>query len=818
MLILGGGWYGLTRVNHVLASYKPEIESLLSKKLGYQIQYKELTLSIGASPKLMAVGVDASGIVHADFLEATFRILPLISRRLEIAHLTIVAPVVDADKLRTTVALQSTPESVYVQPVTFSIDTSRLTEGNFYFDIDAVEITRGKVTSARYRIDEISLTSKIKYRNGERISLEAIKLSCFLNNVRVGLQGALGIEAGDKNISAEDLLVSYDGNDVRLQGDLGYESGSGRIIVLDSKLLLEKFASLPYGDMLRANKVAGTINAKGTITLQRFLPKVSLDLSVNQGAFQYNSLPITEVTGSALIEGSVDGVKLSSSNLKGNLKGIPVLASGDFSYPDNIAALELEIKKNSLSVLMPVVGVFVKNDELSELQGEVEGNLRMQFSPSRSTDFAGSSITLSSVRGSFKNEKFEQLNGQVLVLADNQLSFKDLSAALSGSVLRTSGTLLPNTGNGELTLKSSGVSVATIKSYLPSVPFTEGEIIVDGKLILESWKPQFQGKLEIKEGALPLNGSQTGISKISLSSLITRAGGNEEFFAIRDATGLIAEGEVASLSVQGAIQNNGINTVEVKKGDLSLLGGAISFKGVVTDGGQVGATVSGLAIQRLSKLYPELQGKISGVLSGQFTVDRRGISDVTGGLEIVQGALKEVNVTKLVIEKLATIPLVGERLMYSLPKEFDEYLTKKDTELKKVQATFASQEGEVKVNPLFIEFDAGEVHAEGTISLATSEVKGSMLVSLRRELSIPILQKNSGLRSFVNERGMIQIPIQVRGTLKEPSFKPDIHSIGVAGIEGALLGALERKLSRRGRDGGQYEDRDPSSPDAPYNQ
>jgi hypothetical protein len=65
---------------------------------------------------------------------------------------------------------------------------------------------------------------------------------------------------------------------------------------------------------------------------------------------------------------------------------------------------------------------------------------------------------------------------------------------------------------------------------------------------------------------------------------------------------------------------------------------------------------------------------------------------------------------------------------------------------------------------------------------------------------------------------MIQIPIQVRGTLKEPSFKPDIHSIGVAGIEGALLGALERKLSRRGRDGGQYEDRDPSSPDAPYNQ
>lgn len=177
----------------------------------------------------------------------------------------------------------------------------------------------------------------------------------------------------------------------------------------------------------------------------------------------------------------------------------------------------------------------------------------------------------------------------------------------------------------------------------------------------------------------------------------------------------------------------------------------------------------------------DAQVKVEGKVFANVKAQGQG-SDVQsivgdGTLEVKDAKLKDLNVLKLVLDKISIVPNLSEKVKKSLPEKYVKKLEDADTSINKVAATIAISAGQINVNPIDVEADEfifeGQCQADFEQAYTLS---GAFMIP--QELAASMVSSVSELQYLLDEKGNIRFPLRVSGKgTGVPTFSPEIGDL-----------------------------------------
>lgn len=172
--------------------------------------------------------------------------------------------------------------------------------------------------------------------------------------------------------------------------------------------------------------------------------------------------------------------------------------------------------------------------------------------------------------------------------------------------------------------------------------------------------------------------------------------------------------------------------------------------------------------------------EIEGIASGQLKLNGRGFSpqDVNTNLSgqaqiiVLKPRLKNINVLRMVLDKIAVIPGLSEEIEANLPERFKQKLTQKDTVLSDVNLGATIADGRMTARELVLKADEfrfegwAEAGFDGSFSL-----EGAFLIP--PDLSAAMVKAASELEYLLSTGDQIYIPLKVSGNAARLEFKVD---------------------------------------------
>ncbi len=192
--------------------------------------------------------------------------------------------------------------------------------------------------------------------------------------------------------------------------------------------------------------------------------------------------------------------------------------------------------------------------------------------------------------------------------------------------------------------------------------------------------------------------------------------------------------------------------------------------------------------------------KVAGLLYANIKAQGMG-SDLNsivgdGAIEVKEGKLKDLNVLKLVLDKISVIPNLSEKVKASLPEKYIAKLEDKDTEITKIAATVAIAGGQINVTPIDVQADEfafnGQCQADFTQKYSLS---GAFMIPA--ELASAMIKGAPELQYLLDMQGNISFPLKVSGKgAGVPGFTPDVGSL----MKNAVINKGKEELGRALRD------------------
>jgi hypothetical protein len=158
--------------------------------------------------------------------------------------------------------------------------------------------------------------------------------------------------------------------------------------------------------------------------------------------------------------------------------------------------------------------------------------------------------------------------------------------------------------------------------------------------------------------------------------------------------------------------------------------------------------------------------KVEGLIAGAVKASGRA-ADMTsiagdGNLEVTDAKLKDMNVLKMVLDKISFLPDVAARVEAGLPEKYKEKLKSQDTEIQKVSTSFLISQGVIKLDPVLVQ--AEEFVFSGVCTAGfdqTYALDGS--VKIPAELSLAMANGVEELKYLYDENSTISLPVRVTG-------------------------------------------------------
>jgi len=158
--------------------------------------------------------------------------------------------------------------------------------------------------------------------------------------------------------------------------------------------------------------------------------------------------------------------------------------------------------------------------------------------------------------------------------------------------------------------------------------------------------------------------------------------------------------------------------------------------------------------------------KVEGLVSANIkaTGQRADLNSIIGDgqVEVKDAKLKDFNVLKEVLNKMAFIPNLSERVQAKLPEKYLTKLEDKDTSFTKLAGTIAISAGHLVVQPLAIEAD--EFTLDGNVQAGFDQsyaFDGSFKIT--PELSAIMGDSTEELKYLYDANSLISLPIHVTG-------------------------------------------------------
>ena len=215
-------------------------------------------------------------------------------------------------------------------------------------------------------------------------------------------------------------------------------------------------------------------------------------------------------------------------------------------------------------------------------------------------------------------------------------------------------------------------------------------------------------------------------------------------------------------------------------------GGDIKISGTVDQ--PMGRPLSNLRLSAhelvLKELMPVAEGKTG--LTGALSVDFEGkfsgkqwpeISQSLSGegrLMLKDGLLLNCNILRIVVEKIARIPLIGETLLDRFPPEYKQDLDEPSTILKPVEMLFSVSDGKVSLPELAAGTGLFDITGSGQVGFDKS-VNGNFLLRMNPMLSQALVKAASQVQLLENAKGQVEIPLTVQGVMPNAAVLPDVE-------------------------------------------
>lgn len=177
---------------------------------------------------------------------------------------------------------------------------------------------------------------------------------------------------------------------------------------------------------------------------------------------------------------------------------------------------------------------------------------------------------------------------------------------------------------------------------------------------------------------------------------------------------------------------------------------------------------------------------LDGLVSFDAVLEGQGLASLsevkpTGGncvLNLTQGRLENINVLRVVLDKMSMIPDLVGKLEENLPEEYKAKLAQDYTELKVVKMDMTAQQGVFNIDPADIETDVFVVKGNGTIDLSmNTEMQTKIFIA--KELSDSMIKAVQELSLLADKDGRIVIPLMIEGKIPSNlTFMPDLEYLG----------------------------------------
>jgi hypothetical protein len=195
--------------------------------------------------------------------------------------------------------------------------------------------------------------------------------------------------------------------------------------------------------------------------------------------------------------------------------------------------------------------------------------------------------------------------------------------------------------------------------------------------------------------------------------------------------------------------------------------------------------------------------KAHGKVSGSFTVNGKGFDPAKmtealkggGTIEIKEGKLTDINILKLVLDKLTFVPNLRQTVEANLPERFKQKLQQKDTILTKVRIDMGIDQGAVRIQPLNLEADGFLFTGTGKAGLDSSfNFDGSFIIP--RDLAASMAKAVPEMEYLFDEIGQIRFPLKVSGKGTDIAFAPDLKYVTTNAVKNKGREELEKVLDK----------------------
>ncbi len=772
----------LLSVNSLINRNRDYLVNQAEQALGRKVSVGKVGISlwngIGVRLNDFSLSDDASfssgDFIRAKDLQINLKIMPLLSKEIEIKRLILHKPVIGIrrnkngtfnfaslggtgrEKVPSAATKDKEPSQKKAAPLPLLVSLVDISDGDIHY-LDRKEGVDLRIKKIDLRIKNLNLDNPFS------IELAA---ALFSEKQNFKVQTRLGPIGPDMDID----LVPLDGKVNVDPIDFGKLTSAAPII----KALLPKDLKLTGPLRIKDTRLKGTLKKlafTGTLEVT--------DTSIHFGKYFRKDSGIPFVIS---FDGQVANNNLSFQQAKVSLRGLELVGKGNVRLGIE-PSLNLSVKSNQFSLKgWEKIAPPIQNYQLS-------GNARIQ----------------TSVKGRLVKGTTPRIKGTLVLSGVNaklpqfREALKDLSAKIN---FTGKGADLKET---TLTLGRSRIRLeAEIKRFSP--------LRVSYKLFTpEIWPADFQADLPAERKADVIKDlSSTGQLTAKNDSLnyqgkLTSGQGSLYNIKYKNlGTGLVLENNVANIREF---------RVKALKGSLEAQG-TYAFRNPVPSF-SLSSKVRGLDLKELyNSLDPKAPLDIQGSLNADLKVSGSGKDwkeieprlKGDGKAEVLEGALLNFNLAQEAISGITGMPGLASLITPQVREKYPETFQSKDTKFKELKGLFSLGEGRMNVKDLRITAADYTVLGKGRVNF-DRDVNFRALMLLSQRLSNDLASAAKEVRYIYNANNQLEIPFGLTGTLPNIRPRPDSNY---------LTKLFQRGMSNKGAEEISkqiFGDKNPSSPE-----
>lgn len=347
-------------------------------------------------------------------------------------------------------------------------------------------------------------------------------------------------------------------------------------------------------------------------------------------------------------------------------------------------------------------------------------------------------------------------------------------------------------GNGQLNLDRLSFSLKDVKAAL--------ELSALSMEMLRNFIPQLKDAPlpEIKSGALSVSIDSFEAGQPGLIDLKGRGALSRGSLRIKELAAL--EPIEASFTISESVFALTKASFGLGKGRIELLGDLSDY--LFKQDYSLKVMLRNIDLNECidQSTYPiKIKGLVFGdmELKGQGFDPKTALSKLSGNgtIEIKKGQLTDINILKMVLDKLSFAPDLAAALEAGLPDRFKENLRRKDTVITGFKTAVSISNSSVIIQSMNMEAETFRFQGSGAAGFDQAySFEGSFIIP--QELSFRMTAAVPQMEYLLDEEKQIRFPLKISGRGASVSFMPDVKQIGIGVIKQKGRQELEKVLDK----------------------